>query len=81
MEIAREFDILSLIERAPNNLETQLGYWFDEGKQISIGQWQKVALCRAFIKNADVYILDEPNAALDAISEYYIAQLYKKIFI
>lgn len=79
MEIAREFDILSLIERAPNNLETQLGYWFDEGKQISIGQWQKVALCRAFIKNADVYILDEPNAALDAISEYYIAQLYKKI--
>lgn len=77
--IAKEFDIFSLIENNQYNLETQLGYWFDEGKQVSVGQWQKIALCRAFIKNADVYILDEPNAALDAISEYHVAQLYKKV--
>lgn len=77
--IIKEFGIDSFIEKQTKGLDTQLGYWFDEGKQISIGQWQKIALCRAFIKNADMYILDEPNAALDAISEYHIAQLYQKI--
>ena len=52
-----------------NGIDTQLGVLFDEGVQISGGQWQKVALMRAFYRNADCYILDEPNSALDPISE------------
>lgn len=77
--ITKEVEMSSFIKKQKNGLDTQLGYWFDDGRQISIGQWQKIALCRAFIKNGDMYILDEPNAALDAISEYDIAQSYKRI--
>ncbi len=51
------------------NLETQLGNWFKDGRELSQGQWQKVALARAWMKKADCYILDEPNAALDTLSE------------
>ncbi len=46
-----------------------LGYQFTEGTQISLGQWQKLALGRTLIKPADMYIYDEPNASLDVISE------------
>ncbi|WP_101696281.1 ABC transporter ATP-binding protein [Clostridium minihomine] len=60
-------------------LHAQIGNWFDDGTQISMGQWQKIALSRAFLKDADLYLLDEPNAALDPISEFEIAQLYHKI--
>lgn len=47
----------------------QLGYQFTEGTQISIGQWQKLALGRTLFKPADIYIFDEPNASLDIASE------------
>ncbi|EFA89847.1 hypothetical protein HMPREF2134_15065 [Peptoniphilus lacrimalis DNF00528] len=72
--------IEELIEKEPKDIDTQLGFWFEDGKQISIGQWQKVALSRAFVRDADLYFLDEPNAALDPISEYQMAQMYKEIF-
>lgn len=77
--IAKKFGLEQLIQNSNRKLECQLGYWFDSGKQISIGQWQKVALARAFTKDADIYILDEPNAALDAISEYELSVLYNDI--
>ena len=51
------------------SLETQLGYWFENGTQLSGGQWIKIALSRTFMRNSDFYILDEPNASLDGISE------------
>lgn len=69
----------SFILEESEQLETQLGFWFKSGKQISIGQWQKIALSRAFIKSGDLYVLDEPNAALDPISEYEIAGLYSEL--
>ncbi len=72
--------IEELIEKEPKDIDTQLGFWFEDGKQISIGQWQKVALSRAFVRDADLYFLDEPNAALDPVSEYQMAQMYKEIF-
>lgn len=77
--IAKKFGIDQFIKKSKNELDCQLGSWFDEGKQVSIGQWQKIALSRAFAKNADMYILDEPNAALDAISEFELIKLYKDI--
>ncbi|MGX7038107.1 ABC transporter ATP-binding protein [Vagococcus fessus] len=46
-------------------LDNQLGNWFDEGQELSGGQWQKIALARAYYKSCDVYFLDEPTAALD----------------
>lgn len=68
-----------MINLSNKNIDTQIGYWFDEGKQISLGQWQKIALSRAFAKEADLYFLDEPNAALDPLSERKIAQMYLKL--
>lgn len=54
------------------NLDMNLGTWFENGSQLSGGQWQKIALARSFYKNASVYIFDEPSAALDTKSENHI---------
>jgi len=59
------------------NLEQQLGNWFEEGRQLSGGQWQKIALSRAYLKDADCYFLDEPSSALDPVSE---TKIFKTFF-
>ena len=50
-------------------LDNLLGYQFTNGRQLSGGEWQKLAIARANFKNADIYIYDEPNSSLDLISE------------
>lgn len=58
------------IKDLPKNYKTQLGTWFKDGKELSGGQWQKIALSRAFMRTqADILILDEPTAAIDAKAE------------
>ncbi len=58
------------IEQLPDTYNTQLGRWFKNGQELSGGQWQKLALSRAFIRqDATVLILDEPTAAMDAQAE------------
>ena len=58
------------IRDLPKGYETQLGRWFKDGRELSGGQWQKIALARAFMReNADILILDEPTAAMDAKAE------------
>jgi len=60
----------SFIRDMPDGLATQLGRWFKQGRELSIGQWQKVALARAFMRrDADLLVLDEPTAAMDAEAE------------
>lgn len=77
--IANKFNFLNLINSYDKKLDTQLGMWFDEGINLSMGQWQKVALARAFAKESSLYILDEPNASMDSITEREISSLYKDI--
>jgi ATP-binding cassette subfamily B protein len=60
----------SVIEKLPEGYDTVLGKWFDGGVNLSGGEWQKVALGRAFMREAQILILDEPSAALDAKAEY-----------
>jgi ATP-binding cassette subfamily B protein len=60
----------SVIEGLPQGYDTVLGKWFDGGVNLSGGEWQKVALGRAFMREAQILILDEPSAALDAKAEY-----------
>ena len=58
------------IEDMPDGYDTQLGRWFKGGRELSGGQWQKIALSRAFMRSdADILVLDEPTAAMDAPSE------------
>jgi ATP-binding cassette subfamily B protein len=59
-----------IISRLPQGFDTVLGKWFDGGVNLSGGEWQKVALGRAFMREAQILILDEPSAALDARAEY-----------
>ncbi|MTI49025.1 ABC transporter ATP-binding protein [Sporosalibacterium faouarense] len=65
------------IGKFPNHLETQMGKWFD-GEELSRGQWQRIALSRTFMRDADVYVLDEPTSSLDPISEKQIFSLARE---
>ena len=78
--ICNKFGLGGLLNEQEDGIDTQLGFWFESGKELSFGQWQKVALARAFNRDADLYFLDEPNAALDAISEHEMAELYEESF-
>ncbi|WP_163582612.1 ABC transporter ATP-binding protein [Gracilibacillus saliphilus] len=61
-------------------LNSQLGNWFDDGTQLSGGQWQKVAIARAFYRReASLFLLDEPSSALDAISEKNVFESFFKL--
>ena len=69
-----------LVEGLRDGLDTQLGRWFKDGAELSGGQWQKVALSRAFMReDADVLILDEPTAALDAEAEHAVFQRFREL--
>jgi ATP-binding cassette, subfamily B, bacterial len=59
-----------LLNGLPDGFDTPLGKWFDRGVQLSGGQWQKIALSRAFMRDVPVLILDEPTSALDALAEH-----------
>ncbi|HEY3114555.1 MAG TPA: ABC transporter ATP-binding protein [Gemmatimonadaceae bacterium] len=62
----------SLLPRFSKGYQQMLGRRFDEGVDLSGGEWQKIALARAYIRDAQVLILDEPTAALDARAEYEV---------
>ncbi len=66
---ARQAGAEELIERLPQGYETLLGKWFHAGTDLSVGEWQRLALARAFLRAAPVLILDEPTSAMDAWAE------------
>jgi len=67
------------IERLPQGYEQMLGRRFEQGVDLSGGEWQKVALARAYLRDAQLLILDEPTAALDARSEYEVFQRFSEL--
>lgn len=68
------------VEQLPAGYRTQLGKWFKDGRELSGGQWQKIALARAFMRDeADILVLDEPTAAIDAGAEAEIFEHFREL--
>jgi ATP-binding cassette subfamily B protein len=68
------------IEALPGGYRTQLGKWFRDGRELSGGQWQKIALARAFMRTrADILVLDEPTAAMDAQAEAEVFEHFRQL--
>ena len=69
-EAARDAGADEVIQGLRRGYDTMLGKWFAEGEELSIGEWQKVALARAFVREAEILVFDEPTSALDPTSEW-----------
>ena len=70
----------AIIEGLPAGYNTQLGKWFKDGQELSGGEWQKIALSRAFMRaDADILVLDEPTASMDAAAEAKIFEHFRKL--
>ena len=68
-----------VIANLPDGYDTQLGRWFRGGVNLSIGQWQKIALARGFMRDAQLLILDEPTSSLDVQSEDEVFQRFREL--
>ena len=72
----------TVVEKLPQGYETMLGRWFKnvrESAQLSGGEWQKIALARAFMREAHILVLDEPTSSLDARAEYEVFQHFRAL--
>jgi ATP-binding cassette subfamily B protein len=75
VKAARQAGAHQAIAKLREGYDTVLGKWFENGSELSVGEWQKVALARAFLRDSEILILDEPTSAMDAKAEY---ELFKK---
>lgn len=69
----------TVIQGLPHQYDTMLGKWFDQGEELSIGQWQKLALARAFLRESQLVVLDEPTSAMDPKAEYEVFQGFRSL--
>lgn len=79
IDAARQSLADPLVERLPGKYDQALGKRFNQGVELSGGEWQKIALARAYMKDAAVLILDEPTAALDARAEYEVFRRFSEL--
>ena len=68
-----------MVAKLPLGYDQPLGKRFDDGVDLSGGEWQKIAIARAYMRDADILILDEPTAALDARAEYEVFQRFREL--
>ena len=78
-DAARYADAAKLIEKLPKGYDTNLGKWLGNGEELSIGEWQKIALARAFLRDAQIIVLDEPTSSLDAKAEYEVFSKFREL--
>jgi ATP-binding cassette subfamily B protein/ATP-binding cassette subfamily C protein len=79
-EAARRAGATGVVEGLPKGYDTVLGGWFEAGHELSSGQWQKLAVARAFMRDgAEVLVLDEPTASIDAESEHELFQRFQAL--
>ncbi|MEM7758998.1 MAG: ABC transporter ATP-binding protein [Cyanobacteria bacterium P01_A01_bin.40] len=68
-----------VIKKLPQGYDTVLGKLFDRGEELSIGQWQKIALARAFLRESQIIVLDEPTSAMDPKAEYEVFCKFREL--
>ena len=66
---ARKVGAENFIQRLPDGYDNLLGHWFEKGAQLSVGEWQRLGLARAFVREAPIVLLDEPTSAMDPWAE------------
>jgi ATP-binding cassette subfamily B protein len=79
MDAAKASGADEFLAQLPQGYHTPLGKWFGNGTELSVGQWQKVALARALLRDAQVVILDEPTSSMDAKSEYAVFNRFRDL--
>ena len=78
-EVADKAGLSEVVKTLPQGYDTMLGRWFEAGEELSIGEWQKLVIARAFYRDAPFIILDEPSSSLDADSEYQLFLHFKQL--
>ena len=78
-EAARASGADGLIRHLRHGYDTLLGKWFEDGEELSTGEWQKVALARAFVRDSEILVLDEPTSALDPVAEWQIFERIREL--
>ena len=76
---ARDAGAEAAIRGLRHGYDTMLGKWFEEGEELSVGEWQKVALARAFVRDAQILVFDEPTSALDPETEWRVFEHIKEL--
>lgn len=76
---ARYAGVENAIARLPYGYETTLGHQFAESEELSVGEWQKIAIARCFLRQAQMLVLDEPTSALDPQAESEILQQFRQL--
>ena len=76
---ARRSGADEVIARLPEGYDTILGHQFRGGQELSIGEWQKIALARAFLRDAGIVVLDEPTSFLDPLAEAELFEQFRRV--
>jgi ATP-binding cassette subfamily B protein len=76
---ARNSGADEVISRLANGYETVLGKWFEHGEELSMGEWQKIALARAFVRDTQIVVLDEPTSFLDVQAEHEVFNRFRQL--
>jgi ATP-binding cassette subfamily B protein len=79
MDAARRSGADDVIRRLAQGYDTMLGKWIEPGEELSVGEWQKVALARAFLRDAQILVLDEPTSGMDARAEYELFDRFRHL--
>jgi ATP-binding cassette subfamily B protein len=78
-EAAKASGADGLISHLRHGYDTLLGKWFEDGEELSTGEWQKIALARAFVRDSEILVLDEPTSALDPVAEWQIFERIREL--
>lgn len=80
MQAARQSEAHEVIAKLKHGFDTYLGGYFEEGQELSLGQWQRIALARTFMRDqAQIVILDEPTSSLDVMTEHHVFERFRQI--